>query len=191
MSTLQEQIFSESKHLIKRFSIVRFFFYFGITVALTLVIFYFAELLDPYTIGIVLFLAVIYSLLRDFIIARFSYKLMNQFYLHLLRKEPNIDLYIPVLEKNFQGYFLKKTAIYFKDDKMYLEAFNQPRGKKSIQQSITINYGKDFLITLSYKDKTRKTQLYQGTLMQTAYSFAIVNIPEVTDKINKRIKGEK
>ncbi|MGD9964132.1 MAG: hypothetical protein AB7S96_02120, partial [Candidatus Izemoplasmatales bacterium] len=92
---------------------------------------------------------------------------------------------------NFQGYFLKKTAIYFKDDKMYLEAFNQPRGKKSIQQSITINYGKDFLITLSYTDKTRKTQLYQGTLMQTAYSFAIVNIPEVTDKINKRIKGEK
>lgn len=108
MSTLQEQIFSKSKHLIKRFSIVRFFFYFGITVALTLVIFYFAELLDPYTIGIVLFLAVIYSLLRDFIIARFSYKLMNQFYLHLLRKEPNIDLYIPVLEKNFQGYFFKK-----------------------------------------------------------------------------------
>ncbi|MGD9761631.1 MAG: hypothetical protein AB7U52_04275 [Candidatus Izemoplasmatales bacterium] len=191
MNNLQAQVFAESKKLIKSFNPIRFLFYFGITVSFTLVIFYFAELLDWFTLGIVIVLAVIYSLTRDLIISRFSSKLMDQFYTHLSAKDKDIDLYIPVLEKNFQGYFLKKTAIYFKGNDMFMEAFNQPRGKKDRQQSITIAYGKDFSVILGYLDKTKKTYLFQGTLMGTTYPFAVVANPEVITKINRRIKGEK
>ncbi|MFA7075358.1 MAG: hypothetical protein WC152_01630 [Candidatus Izemoplasmatales bacterium] len=191
MSTLQTQVFDQSKRLIKSFSIVRFLFYFVITVSFTLVIFKLANILDWVTLVIVIGLAIVYSSLRDLFIARFSIKLMEQFYAYLIAKDPEIDLYIPVLEKNFQGYFLKKTAIYFKGNEMYMEAFNQPRGRKDTQQSISIDYGKDFSISLSYADKNKKTQLFQSILMGTQYRFAIINIPEVIQKINRRIKGEK
>ena len=72
-----------------------------------------------------------------------------------------------------------------------MEAFNQPRGKRDRQQSITIDYGKDFSVILGYQDKTKKTHLFQGTLMGTTYRFAVINIPEVITKINRRIKGDK
>jgi len=191
MQEIQNQVLLESKRLIKAFNPVRFLFYFGITFTFALIAFHFAELLDIVTLIIIIILATVYALVRDLIIYRFSNKLMDQFYNHLVVKEPDMDLYIPVLEKNFQGYFLKKTAIYFIGNEMFMEAFNQPKSKKERQQSLQIKYGKDFSITLMYQDKTKKTQLCQGTLMGTPYRFAIINNDLIVKKISRRIKGEK
>jgi hypothetical protein len=191
MQEIQNQVLLESKRLIKAFNPFRFLFYFGITVTFALLAFHFAELLDTVTLIIIIVLATVYALVRDLIISRFSNKLMDQFYNHLAAKEPDMDLYIPVLEKNFQGYFLKKTAIYFIGNEMFMEAFNQPKSKKERQQSLQIKYGKDFSITLMYQDKAKKTQLCQGTLMGTPYRFAILNNDLIVKKISRRIKGEK
>jgi hypothetical protein len=147
-------------------------------------------MLDLYSALFVIGFGLIYSFVRDFFIARYSLKTVDSYYNFLLEKEGDIDLYVPVLERNYQGYFLKKAAIFFKDDKLYFEAFKQTSTKKDKQESITVNYGKDFVITLSTLDKAGKVYLYQSLLMEMDYRFSIINIPEVIEKINKRIKGE-
>lgn len=190
MNNLQERIFAESKILIKKFNLIRFAIYFIATVSVTIIILLIANLLSWFTTTFVLGLAIIYSFVRDWMIARYSLKTMDRFYQFLIEKTDNVDLYIPVLEKNYQGYFLKKTALYFKGDEMFLEAFKQTSSKKDRQESITVKYGRDFSITLNYIDKDERVYIFESFLMDTKYAFSIVNIPEVIEKINKRIKGE-
>lgn len=190
MNNLQERIFNESKNLIKKFNLIRFVIYFVTTVSVTIIILLIANLLSWFTTAFVLGLAVIYSFVRDFMIARYSLKTMDRFYQFLTEKTDDIDLYIPILEKNYQGYFLKKTALYFKGDEMYLEAFKQTSSKKERQESITVKYGRDFSITVNYLDKDKLVYIFESFLMDTKYAFSIVNIEEVIEKINKRVKGE-
>ena len=190
MSKLQEQIFEESKKLVKNFNIVRFLIYFAVSVSVMIIILLILGMLDLYSALFVIGFGLIYSFVRDYFIARYSLKTVDSYYNFLLEKEGDIDLYVPVLERNYQGYFLKKAAIFFKDDKLYFEAFKQASSKKDKQESITVNYGKDFVITLSTLDKAGKVYLYQSLLMEMDYRFSIINIPEVIEKINKRIKGE-
>jgi len=190
MSKLQEQIFEESKKLVKNFNIVRFLIYFAVSVSVMIIILLILGMLDLYSALFVIGFGLIYSFVRDYFIARYSLKTVDSYYNFLLEKEGDIDLYVPVLERNYQGYFLKKAAIFFKDDKLYFEAFKQTSTKKDKQESITVNYGKDFVITLSTLDKAGKVYLYQSLLMEMDYRFSIINIPEVIEKINKRIKGE-
>jgi hypothetical protein len=189
MNNLQERIFNDSKILIKKFNFVRFLIYFAATVSVTIIILLIANLLSWFTTAFVLGLALIYSFVRDWMIARYSLKTMDRFY-QFLSEKTDVDLYIPILEKNYQGYFLKKTALYFKGDEMFLEAFKQTSSKKDRQESITVKYGRDFSITLNYLDKGGLVYIFESFLMDTKYAFSIVNIPEVIEKINKRVKGE-
>jgi hypothetical protein len=190
MNNLQEQVFTVSKNLIKKFNLVRFVLYFSVSTTVVILILLILNMLDWYNTIFVVVLAILYSFVRDFSIARYSLKTLDRFYDFLKDKDPSIDLYIPVLEKNYQGYFLKKTAIYFKGEDMYLEAFKQSSSKKDRQESITVNYGRDFTISLSHLDKDGKVYLFESFLMDTDYRFSIVNIPEVINKINQRVKGE-
>ncbi len=190
MNNLQERIFATNKELIKKFNFVRFFIYFLVSAAAVILILLILGMLDLYNAIFVVGLAFIYTLIRDLTIARYSLKTMDQFYQYLKQKEPLMDLYVPVLDKNSQGYFLKKTAIFFKEGEMNLEAFKQVRSRRDNQESITVKYGKDFSITLNHLDKDGKVYLFEGFLMDTPYQFSIVNIPEVMEKINQRVKGE-
>ncbi|MDT8337008.1 MAG: hypothetical protein RQ856_04180 [Candidatus Izemoplasmatales bacterium] len=190
MNNLQERVFTETKNLIKKFNLMRFALYFFVSTTVVIIILLILSMLDWYNTIFVIVLAILYSFVRDFSIARYSLKTLDRFYEYLKDKEPNIDLYIPVLEKNYQGYFLKKTALYFKGDEMYLEAFKQSSSKKEKQDSITVNYGRDFTISLNHLDKDGKVYLFESFLMDTDYRFSIVNIPEVINRINQRVKGE-
>ncbi|MDD3129218.1 MAG: hypothetical protein PHF05_02950 [Candidatus Izemoplasmatales bacterium] len=190
MSTLQQRIFDESKKLIKKFNLFRFVIYFLISVTIIILILLILGFLDLYSAIFVTVLALIYSIVRDFTIARYSLKTMDKFYEFLLTKKDNVELYIPVLEKNAQGYFLKKTAIYFENGEMYLEAFKQVTSKRENQESITVKYGRDFSITNNRLDKDGKVFIFNSFLMDTAYQFSIINIDEVINKINQRVKGE-
>lgn len=190
MKNLQEKVFTTSKNLIKKFNVVRFLIYFLVSTTAVILILLILGMLDFYNAVFVVGLALIYTLIRDFTIARYSLKTMDRFYQFLANKEPFVELYVPVLEKNAQGYFLKKTAIFFKEGEMFLEAFKQVRSRRDKQESITVKYGKDFSITLNHLDKDGKVFLFEGFLMDTPYQFSIVNIPEVIEKINQRVKGE-
>lgn len=190
MNKLQEQVFTETKSLIKKFNLTRFILYFLVSVSVVIIILLILQMLDLYNAIFVIIIAIAYAFIRDFSIARYSIKTLDRFYNYLSDKDPGIDLYIPVLEKNYQGYFLKKTALYFKGDELYLEAFKQSNHRNENQESITVKYGRDFSITLSHLDKDQKVYLFESFLMDTEYRFSLVNIPEVIEKINQRVKGE-
>lgn len=191
MNKLQEEVFAVSKKLISKFNAVRVLIYSLVSIGAVILVLVIIQIpLDIYNISFIIALSLIYSFIRDYSIARYSIKQMDKFYQYLKQKQNNISLYIPILEKNYQGYFLKKAAIYFKDDELYLEAFKQRRSRKDNQDSITVKYGREFSLTLNQLDKQGKVMIFHGFLMDTDYSFSIVNIPEVIDRINKRVKGE-
>jgi hypothetical protein len=191
MNKLQDEVFAVSKKLISKFNAVRVLIYSLVSVGAVILVLVIIQIpLDIYNISFIIALSLIYSFIRDYSIARYSIKQMDKFYQYLKQKQNNISLYIPILEKNYQGYFLKKAAIYFKDDELYLEAFKQRRSRKDSQDSITVKYGREFSLTLNQLDKQGKVMIFHGFLMDTDYSFSIVNIPEVIDRINKRVKGE-
>jgi hypothetical protein len=189
MDKLQEQIFTESKNLIKRFNLMRFLLYFFVSVTVIIVILLILSMLDWYNTVFVLILSLLYSFIRDYMIARYSIKTLDRFYQYLIDKDPEVEIFIPVLERNYQGYFLKKTALYFKNDELYLEAFKQTSSKRDKQDSITVRYGKDFNITGSQIDKAGKVYLFESFLMDTNYKFSLANVPEIIQKIDQRVKG--
>ncbi|PKK94373.1 MAG: hypothetical protein CVV60_06745, partial [Tenericutes bacterium HGW-Tenericutes-5] len=86
MNNLQERIFNDSKILIKKFNFVRFLIYFAATVSVTIIILLIANLLSWFTTAFVLGLALIYSFVRDWMIARYSLKTMDRFYQFLSEK---------------------------------------------------------------------------------------------------------
>jgi len=190
MDRLQEQLINESKKLIRQFNLTRFLLYFLVSVTVIIIILLVLSMLDWYNTIFVIILSLLYSFIRDFMIARYSINTLDRFYKFLLDKDPEVELFIPVLERNYQGYFLKKTALYFKNDQLFLEAFKQTSSKRDKQESITVKYGKDFSITSSQLDPAGKVYLFESFLMDTNYKFSLPNIPEVIQKINLRVKGE-
>ncbi len=191
MNKLQTEIFTLTKKLVSSFNFVRVFIYSFVSIAAVILVLVIVGIpLDIYNISFIVVLSLIYSFVRDYTIARYSIKQMDKYYEYLIKKQDKVSIYMPILEKNYQGYFVKKAALYFKDDELYLEAFKQRRSKKDSPDSITVKYGKEFSITMNQVDKGNQVVIFHGFLMDTDYSFSIVNIPEVITQINKRVKGE-
>ena len=191
MRELQKILIDESKALIKKLNLFRIAIYMAVSIgAVFLVLVIVGIPLDIYNISFVIGLGVIYSFFRDLTIANYSNKQLDKFYDYLSNKEPEMEIYIPILEKNIQGYFLKKAALYFKNDELYLEAFRQEKSKSKNTESITVRYGKDFSITHNYPDKDGRVVMFESFLMETNYQFSLIKNDKIIEKINKRVKGE-
>ena len=139
------------------------------------------------TVGI----SMLYSYLRDFSITRYSAKQLDKFYDYAEEKFDDLDLYIPLLEKTYQGYFLKRAALIINDGSLIIEAFRQKRKKDQDQISISVKHGEKFVIDYMNVDKNNKSITIDSTFSGQYYRFSVINHPKLLDKINEAKRGGK
>jgi hypothetical protein len=130
-------------------------------------------------------------LIRDVSITKYSAKQLDKYYDYADDKFDQMTLYIPLLEKTYQGYFLKRAALIINDEKLYLEAFRQKRKQNQDQISISVPYGDKFIIDYQEVDKNMKSISIDSTFSGQYYRFSIVNHKQILDQINQAKKGGK
>jgi len=184
MNNLQERIFKDTEKLVGTFSLMKVVVYTIISTGIILLLLLVLSFpIDLYTGGFVLGISLVYSFVRDFFMTRYSKKVMYTYYNYLKEKKPRIGLYVPMFQKTRQGFFLKKASIYFDNNEMYMEAFNQQKNRNRPEDSISIKQGVDLSLDRNFLEYKNKIITFQGRLMDTDYQFSIVNIKEVLDLI--------
>ncbi|XMB72487.1 hypothetical protein RJI07_00950 [Mycoplasmatota bacterium WC30] len=187
MEQLQERVFEATKNLVGKISITRVMLYTVLSSAVIIALLFALSFpVDPFSIGFAVLISFAYSFIRDSFISRYTKRTMQSFYNYLLEKKPDVELFIPIFEKSRQGIFLRKTGLYFHNNELYLEAFNQNKVKAVPEDSISIKEGKDFALDFFVIDNNPDIVNYQGKLMGNDYQFSIVNIKEVLDLIKGR-----
>ena len=179
MEQLQQQVFEETEKLIGKFSFAKVVIYTLISAILIVgLMLLLGFQVDTFMISFALAASFIYSFFRDYFTTRYSKKMMYFFYDYMKQKKPRIDLYIPLLQKTRQGYFLKKASLYFDGGDLYLEAFNQVKSK-AIQDSISVKLGRDFGLDSFNVDGNPVTVTYEARLMDGEIKFSVVNNTEL------------
>lgn len=187
MKELQKQIFDETEKLVGKFSFIRAIVYTVISAGIILLILLALSYpIDVYSISFAVGISFIYSVTRDIFLTKYSKKTMYAFYDFLLKKKPDITLYIPLFEKTRQGVMLKKASLYIDNNEVYMEAFNQHRKRNTPPESISIKRGRDFALDAFNHDESDKIITYQARLMQKELRFSLVNIKEVINLIESR-----
>ena len=191
MNRIQDDVFELTRKLIGAINIYRILLYTLISAAmLVLVLGIFGLLTLPMAI-LSFAISFIYSFLRDMTISKYSAKQMDKYYAYANEKFKQLELYIPLLEKTFQGYFLKRAALVIDNGALYLEAFRQKKNQKQQQISISVPYGKAFIIDYENTDKNMKSITMDSTFSGQYYRFSIVNHEDVLKYINQAKKGGK
>ncbi len=191
MNKTQEEIFFLTKKLTGTVNPIRIFFYTLISTMILLLVMSIFSLFSWQMAIITAVVSLLYSLARDFSITRYSNKQMIKFYEHSKSIHENLNLYIPLLEKTYQGYFLKRAALIIDNEQLYLEAFRQRKNDKQDQLSIPVKYGDRFVIDRQTVDKNNKSMTMDSTFSGQYYCFSIANHKETIDSINKAKKGGK
>ena len=189
MTKLQEEIFAQTKKLVGQVNLIRIFFYTLISTLIIIIVLSIFGILTIELVFIIIGISMLYSYLRDYSITKYSAKQMEKYYNYSLEKYDDIDLYIPLLEKSYQGYFLKRSALIIQDDILYLEAFRQKRSSKQKQVSISVKYGTKFIIDMQKIDKNNKSVTFDSTFSTEYYRFSIVYNKEALELIEKAKKG--
>jgi len=186
MNQIQEQIFKDTEKLVGTFSLIKVVIYTLISSGIIILLLYVLSFpVDLYTISFVLGISLVYSFVRDFFMTKYSKKIMYNYYNYLKEKKPRIGIYVPIFARTRQGFFLKKAAIYFDNDQLFMEAFNQQKSRNRPEASISIKLGKDFSLDRNFPEYKNKIVTFQGRLMETDYQFSMVNITEVISLIEK------
>jgi hypothetical protein len=191
MNRLQQEIFEQTKRLIGTINLIRIFFYTVISAAMLIIVLSIFNMLSLQMGLLTVGISMLYSLIRDVSITRYSAKQLDKYYDYADDKFDQMTLYIPLLEKTYQGYFLKRAALIINDDKLYLEAFRQKRKQNQDQISISVPYGDKFIIDYQEVDKNMKSISIDSTFSGQYYRFSIVNHKQILDQINRAKKGGK
>lgn len=191
MNRLQTEIFNQTKSLIGTVNLIRIFFYTLVSAAMLLIVLGLFNMLSLEMAILTFGISLLYSFLRDLSITRYSAGQLNKYYDYADDKFKNMTLYIPLLEKTYQGYFLKRAALIIDDGRLYLEAFRQKRSQKQDQISISVLYGEKFIIDYQQVDKNMKSITIDSTFSGQYYRFSIVNQQGILDVINQAKKGGK
>ncbi|MFW5794688.1 MAG: hypothetical protein ACOCV1_04300 [Bacillota bacterium] len=189
MSRLQEEIFAQTKSLIGQINLIRIFFYTLISALMIIIVLSIFGILTVQLALIIVGISMLYSFLRDYSITKYSAKQMEKYYNYALEKYDDIDLYIPLLEKTYQGYFLKRSALIIENKQLYLEAFRQKRSSNQKQVSITVKYGTKFIIDMQKVDKNNKSVTFDSTFSTEYYRFSIVYNEKALELINEAKRG--
>ena len=191
MNKLQEEIFLLTKKLTGQINIIRIFLYTLVTSTMLVVALSIFGLLTWQIALISVGISLLYSYVRDYFITKYSNKQMYKFYDHAKAEHDDLALYVPLLEKSFQGYFLKRAALLIDKNQLYLEAFRQRKNDKQDQISIPVKYGDRFVIDHEKVDKSMKTVTMDSTFSGQYYRFSIVNHQQALSQIQKAKKGGK
>ncbi|MFP4478160.1 MAG: hypothetical protein ACLFPM_01850 [Candidatus Izemoplasmatales bacterium] len=191
MSKLQNEIFVQTKSLTGTVNPLRIFLYTLISsIMLVVVLALFNMITWPMTF-VIIAISFLYSILRDYSITKYSNKQMIKYYNYTLDKHDDLELYVPLLEKTFQGYFLKRAALVIENGQLYIEAFRQRKNDKQDQLSIPVKYGDKFVIDRQSVDKNHKSITLDSTFAGQYYRFTIVNNKEAIALIEKSKRGGK
>jgi hypothetical protein len=185
MEELQKQVFYNTEKLIAKVNLKRTVILALITASLIvalLVVFKFT--LDVYFVVFAILISLFYSFMRELMITRKSRKALYRYYNYVKEIKPNMDLYIPVFERTRQGNFLRKSALFFENKKLYMEAFYHTKSRTIPSDSITIEYKKDFALDQFKLDKKLNVVDYQARLSKGEITFSMVFI----DKLYKMIR---
>lgn len=191
MNKLQEEIFLLTKKLTGQINIIRIFLYTLVTSTMLVVALSIFGLLTWQIALISVGISLLYSYVRDYFITKYSNKQMYKFYDHAKAEHDDLALYVPLLEKSFQGYFLKRAALLIDKNQLYLEAFRQRKNDKQDQISIPVKYGDRFVIDHEKVDKSMKTVTMDSTFSGQYYRFSIVNHQQALSQIQIAKKGGK
>ncbi|HKL47276.1 MAG TPA: hypothetical protein VJ878_01290 [Candidatus Izemoplasmatales bacterium] len=189
MQKLQEELFFQTKKLTGTINIVRIFFYTLVSSLILLFVLYMFNMLTWSMAGFVVGLSMLYSFLRDYSISKYSNKQLDKFYDHAKDEHDDLKLYIPLLEKTYQGYFLKRAALIIDGNQLFIEAFRQKKKSENDQISIPVKYGDKFVIDRQTVDKNNKSVTIDSTFSGQYYRFAIVNHPRVLEAIEASKRG--
>ena len=191
MNKTQQEVFLQTKRLTGTINLIRIFFYTIISSSILILVLYMFNMLAWNMAFFVVALSMLYSFLRDYSISKYSNKQLDKYYDYAKGEHDNLTLYIPLLEKTYQGYFLKRAALIIDDNKLYMEAFRQKRKNSDDQISIPVKYGDRFVIDRQTVDKNNKSVTMDSTFSGQYYRFSIVNHPKALEMIEKSKRGGK
>jgi len=102
---------------------------------------------------------------------------------YLRTRHPQLELYVPMIEKLGRTTLLKRSALFIEDGALALEAFNQPGFAKTPKDSITVPAGVDFRIFEVLPEPKTALVGFRSELMRNPYRFHIVNDDETVARI--------
>lgn len=190
MNDLQERIIKETKELISPFSLINIIinaFFSGAVVLLVIWLLQFE--VNAVNISIIFVVSILWTSLRDLYRSRKVKNKIEKEFSYLKEKKPYATLYVPIFGRVGARNMLKNAALFFIEDKLYMEAFKQSDTNRSAIESVTVKQGKDFIVTAYKPDEKRSFINYEAKLMDTDYSFSIPNIKELIDLIENS-KGD-
>jgi hypothetical protein len=185
---LQEQLIIQSSRLITRFDWVKFIIdlvlYVSAVLAIITVVIKRFDFLFAMIVPIV---AAIYLLLKYFYIANQLKKMIRSQNDFIYKTHPNAELYVPMLILNKRKIQLKGSALYLTKDSIFLDAFKQRTFSSIPDDYITIPYGEQFNLQSIKIDDSLNVLVCEGTLIDTEYSFIVINEPVVYQHLSSLI----
>lgn len=136
------------------------------------------------------FMTAIYLLIKHvYLIKQVKKTISNQFYF-IENAHPKTSLYIPIMDKSGKKFYLKRAALYLQDDELFMDALRQKTFSSIPDESITIPYGEEFFITSIHHDELNKVIICEGTLINTAYHFIVIDEPSILKRLETLVKFE-
>ena len=146
--------------------------------------------LDVLLVSIVIIVSIGWVGLRDLYRVKKNTKQLYKQHDYIMEKKPYATLHVPIFGKVGARHQLKNAALFFIEDRLFMEAYKKDSKNKEITESRTVKQGKDFIIHEYQENDKHQFVTYKATLMTTDYEFNVVNIPEVINMIEKS-KGVK
>lgn len=191
MEETQKQIIDQTTPLIRLFSWKSFLVNVIAYTVIVGLIFYLLYGWQTELMITIVVLVVVYSLLKDWMMQRQTKRIMKQQMQYVGKKYPSMVLYLPILDQMGRTTLLKRAALVFTDQWLFLEAFNQKAFSATPSESIKVPYGKGFTIQSFEIQSERKLITFQATLMDQSYQFLTTNHEEVVRHFQKIIPIQK
>jgi len=140
-------------------------------------------------IVLIFIIAFVYTIVRTLFLLQMTKRMIKTYYEYVLRLHPKADLFVPIMEKVGSNVIMKRAALFFAEDKLFMEAFKEQSLFTKPRESLTIEHGKDFFIKSMTVFEPKNVSLFQGTLANTDYNFALINHPSLNQRIQAFIKS--
>lgn len=191
MNEFQDQLIADSAQAVKSFSfgqsVLASTFYIGTVSAMYFLI---RQSYDWRMQIVIVVLAVGYVAFKDFSLQRQAKRILQGQSDWLKQKRPQHELYVPLFERQGKYVRMKRAALYFMNNQLYLEAFNQSKSGHAPQESIQVPCGVDFQILSLVAMEGSAFLDGSGTLMGQPYAFSILSRPELSERFAPFITQE-
>jgi hypothetical protein len=183
MNEFQDRLIVDSAQAVKSFSlgqsVLASTFYIGTVSAMYFLI---RQAYDWRMQIVIVVLAIGYVVFKDFSLQRQAKRILQGQADWLKQKRPQHDLYVPLFERQGKLVRMKRAALYFMNNQLYLEAFNQSKSGHAPQESIQVPNGPDFQILSLNVAEGGSFLDGSGTLMGQPYAFSILARPELSER---------